>query len=50
MACPLAEYSVIDDQGFPQNLYMRKLHIVPRFEGIQKILDRECFHFFSKGM
>lgn len=36
MACPLAEYSIGDDQGFPQNLYMRKLHIVPRFGGIQK--------------
>lgn len=36
MACPLAEYSIIDDQGFPQNLCMRKLHIVPRFGGMQK--------------
>lgn len=33
MACPSAEYSIIDDQGFPQNLCMRKLHIVPRFGG-----------------
>lgn len=46
MACLLTEYSIIDDQRFPQNLYMRKSHIVPRFGGIQKISDGECFHFF----
>lgn len=50
MACPLAEYSIIDDQGFPQNLYMRKLHIVPRLGGIQKIFRPWMFPFFSNGM
>lgn len=50
MACPLAEYSIIDDQGFPQNLYMRKLHIVPRFGGMQKIFRPWMFPFFSNGM
>lgn len=60
MACPLAEYSVGDDQGFPQSLYMRKLHIVPRFRGIQTsqtmnvsiFFLMECeslFLFFSEG-
>lgn len=46
MACPLAEYSVVDDQGFPQNLYMRKLHTVPRFGGIQKIQTMNVSIFF----
>lgn len=50
MACPLAEYSVLDDQGFPHNLYMRKLHIVPRFGGMQKIFRPWMFPFFSNGM
>lgn len=31
------KYSIIDDQGFPQNPYVRKLHIVPRFGGIEEI-------------
>jgi hypothetical protein len=30
VACPLADYSMIDEEGFPQNLYVRKPHVAPR--------------------
>lgn len=50
MACLLAESSIIDDQGFPQNLYVRKLHIVPRFGGNPENFRPWMFPFFSNGM
>lgn len=34
LACPVVNYCMVDDQGLPQNLYVRKLHTVPRFRGI----------------
>ena len=49
MACPLAEYSVLDDQGFPHNLYMRELHTAPRSGEAEKFQTVNA-SIFSNGM